>query len=260
MHRINWKKMSLGGGSALVAAAALLAGVGPAGAAPAPADNGIGSLSAKAALAESAKALGQVPNLVIAGTISQGTATLDLSVSSADHGAAAEGTLDSHAASLGFFGSVRFVTVGGSFYLNGGSTFWSRIFAGESGLTAAERAKVLAVIVNRWIELPGSEAKSMESDFSTFIKPAGFATELTHPGGTLSKGTPKVVHGVEALPIISSQGGTLWLSLSGQPLPLELTGGSSSSHGDLTLSYPASLVVHAPAGAKTLTQIEQQVS
>ncbi len=220
------------------------------------ADNGIGSMSATQAVAASVAAIRQAPNLVITGLVSERGATLGLHIESARKGTDAAGTLVSHSATLGFFGTVHFVTIGPTFYIEGGSTFWERIFAAESGLTAAQRQKILAVIVNQWIELPPSDAKSVESEFSGFTNPASLASELTSSTGKLTKGTPQVVHGVDALPIHSSKGGTLWLSLNGPPLPVELTGGTSSSHADLAFAYPATLNITAPAGAKTLAQIE----
>ncbi len=243
--------LALGGGTAA------LCGAGAA-TVSAQAGNGVTSMSASQALAASLKALKAVPNLRLSGFISEGAARLNLDVESAGHGASSQGSLVSHSSAIGFLGTVAFVTVESSFYIRGGPTFWSKIFASDSSLTAAQRAKVLSLLVEKWIELPASDAKSVESEFGSLTNPSSLASQLTSQTGKLTKSAPKVVDGQQALPIISSKGGTLYIATAGAPLPIELTGPSSGTSGTIVFSYPSHLSIGVPPGAVSLAQIERE--
>jgi hypothetical protein len=260
-HAVCWLFGTALGASALAGALVLPAGAAQPAAAEPAVGNGIGSLTPAQALAASGRALAAVPNLVIDGTLTENGAALGLDVESESHGRDAAGTIVSKSGKMGFVGTVKFISLPNTLFLDGGPTFWKGILAGStSGLTAAQRARLLGLIVHQWIELTRSDARSFAGDLGALVKPGQLAASLTSPNGTLSKGAAKVIRGVPALPIISSNGGTLWLALSGPPLPVELSGRNASTSGALAFAYPATLAITAPANFKTLAQIEAAVA
>ncbi len=254
---------TLGAAGSLVAGTALAAGAAPASAGVTHASavagkgsNGIAALPPAAALAVAAAALKREANLVIAGRVAVGGGTIHLVVESADKGSASEGTLVANKNTAGFTGTLKFVTLPSADYLWGGRRFWRHELAGEASITPAERAKLVAALTNTWIKLPPSDAAAFTSGLGVLVQPAKLATELTTTTGTLTKGKVAQVGTVRALPITSSNGGRVWLATTGKPLPILVTGTSTSSEkGQVRLSYPAKLSVSAPAGAKTLGQL-----
>lgn len=222
------------------------------------AGSGIDQMTPMAALAASARALRGEANLTVSGSVTSQGHRITIDLRSAQHGAAIAGTLSSNNKALGFIGTLHVVKVSGSLYLHADRTFWGDAVGSGTGLTAAQRARLLTLLVSNWIKLSGTNASSLLQSLNTFA-PSSIATSLTKHTGTLSKGAPVVVHGVSTLPIRSSDGSTVFLARTGPPLPVKAMGpssGSSAAGGAVFVTYPKVLRITAPAGAKSIAQIE----
>jgi hypothetical protein len=238
------------------------------------AGNGIASLPPSKVLAEATAALKAQTKIVVAGSLSQAGTTIGLDVKSAGHGADVEGTIVIKSPGAGFSGSVQIVILPGAYYLAGGKAFWTFALSEEASLTKAERAELVRALAGAWIKLPAASGKDLTGELGDLTTPAKLGVALTSTGGTLTEGVPKVVGTIEALPIISSKGDTIWVAMTGSPLPLEITGsvtnnipgtasisgstgsgGAEGASGKLTFGYPAKLAITPPAGAKSITQI-----
>jgi hypothetical protein len=92
-----------------------------------------------------------------------------------------------------------------------------------------------------------------------FTNPSVFAASLFQDTGTIKKGSPLALRGIRVLPLISSKGGTLNISMIGAPLPVELAKTAGGNSGKIDLNYPANLVVGAPPGACTIAQVEHDL-
>lgn len=218
--------------------------------------NGIQRLSARQALDLAHSTLAAESDIELSGELTEQGTRIDLGLRSAEHGKRAAGTLVSHGAAAGFVGILHFVSIGRVDYLDGGRSFWVASMAGQKGLTTAQRAALVKRLAGTWIMLTGKTARSFTVGLRTLTSPATLASELTTADGTLRTGIPKVVQAVRALPIISSRGGTLWLALTGKPLPVEVTApATTGTGGHVDFSYPAAITITAPPGAKTLAQL-----
>lgn len=221
---------------------------------------GIASLPASAILTRSAAALAHENAIAITGSMNLGPETIVLSVRSTSRGAKVAGDIDIKSGATNS-GTVHFVDVGGNVYLEAAAPFWRQEMAssGSSAPAGAVETAVLSKLAGHWIEIGGAEAKSFSSGFGGLTEPGKFAQGLLTGNGKLTKGAPRVLRGRRVLPIASSAGGTIYVSLSGAPLPLGIVGtqiaGGKRVSADVAFSYPTSLAITPPSGALTLSQI-----
>lgn len=198
---------------------------------------------------------------VIVGSIRQGKDDIGIDIASSGHGAVSRGSLVSRTAGVGFVGGIDFVERGAVVYLKAGSAFWDSQLAKGAPLSPAEMKVVTHLLSNHWIELTGSSAAIIRSGLGQLTSPAAFTKSLLSPGslGTLTKGAPTTFHGHRALPVHSSKGGTIFVSMTGAPLPLGIVasgaGGSAKASGTVAFAYPRSVAIGIPTGAKTLQEI-----
>jgi hypothetical protein len=256
----------------VLGACSLGAAAGTASVAGAAAGNGIASLPPAKALAAASAALQAQPRIILAGAVAQAGTSIRLDVESAAHGSDVAGTIVIKTFGKGFSGTVQVVVLPGSYYLEGGTAFWTYALSEEASLSAAERAHLVAALAGVWIELPAASGKQLTGELGDLTSPAKLGAALTNTSGTLTEGAPKLIGTTEALPIISSKGATIWVATTGAPLPLEITGsvasnipgaasisgsagGAGAASGKLIFSYPAKLAITPPKGAKTIAQI-----
>ncbi len=221
---------------------------------------GIASLPASAILTRSAAALAHENAIAITGSMNLGPETIVLSVRSTSRGAKVAGDIDIKSGATNS-GAVHFVDVGGNVYLEAAAPFWRQEMASSvsSAPAGAVETAVLSKLAGHWIEIGGAEAKSFSSGFGGLTEPGKFAQGLLTGNGKLTKGAPRVLRGRRVLPIASSAGGTIYVSLTGAPLPRGIVGtqiaGGKRVSADVAFSYPTSLAITPPSGALTLSQI-----
>jgi len=218
-----------------------------------------GSLPAARIVRLSEVALAKQRTFVLAGTIRSGAAIIGLRLVSGDGGAVSEGVLDSNAKSVGFVGTIRYIAVHGTFFVDAAAPFWGQFVTAGASLSSAQAAKIVAALSGRWIVLGPSYTKSLTHDLGALTSPRSVATGVLQNQGTVVKRKETMLHGVRALPLSSSGGGTLYVALDGPPLPLQISGSGGGTSGRIVFSYPKSVRIAPPRGARTLAQVTATV-
>jgi hypothetical protein len=219
----------------LVAAAALLAGCATANppATPptstGPADNGVSALAPADIVTKMQAALASAKSFHMIGsaTDSGQKVSFDLKFSGKDFA----GTIDLGAFKLDVLG------VGADIYVKAPNDFWS------SQLPAGQAATLLAMIQGKYVKLDSKNAS-----IAALVDP--FRPEnLTKPEGDVTKGDTKTIDGAPAIALVDSKGdGKLYVATTGDPVPLSIEGGSSSSGGTVQFKeYNVPVTITAPA-------------
>lgn len=220
---------------------------------------GLASLPAGRVLTLSAEALARQPSLAFAGSISETGERIVFRLRSTDRGRKVAGQLIVHTGDRAV-GPVSFVALPGVLYLEAAAPYWRATLSKTPGAPSGSVAtSVVARLAGRWIEITGKSASEFTSGFAGLTEAGKFAQSMLHGGGTLAKGPEHIVRDRRVLPITSSKGATVFVALSGEPLPVEFVGtrslGSRAVHVTVAVAYPRNLVIAAPKGALTLAQI-----
>jgi hypothetical protein len=111
-----------------------------------------------------------------------------------------------------------------------------------------------AVLANKWIQTTTSSSDF--SDLGNLLDISKLPGQFS-PKGTPTKGKTTTFNGQSAITLIdSSGGGTLYVADKGKPYILGVTGGQDSP-GTLTFGqYNSATIPAAPAGAVSLSQLE----
>jgi hypothetical protein len=217
-------------------AAALVAGCG--GGSGGAASNGIDKLAADKALDKVKAATATVKSVHVKGEISQAGNTIGLDVHVSD--GAGEGTL------MVGGGTVELRLVDGEAYLRGD----------EAALTSFGASQTqVAATANKWLKSAASGGQFQS--FTTFLDLSTLFDSLLMPNGTIKAGSTTTLNGQKAYTLIdtASDGGTLYIALTGKALPLRVAkAGSSGGHVDF-LDYDADVSVQAPDGAIDISQL-----
>lgn len=205
----------------LVAAAAVLALAGCGGSST----NGIDQLEPDAILTQARAAVDDASSVHVKGTIADGgnDLVLDLTLT-ADGGAT--GTLTNQGQTL------TILAVDGEAWLSADAEFWT---AQQAGSLLADQ------LAGKYVPIPKDDTTFTGfTDWSTF-----WDNGLT-PKGSVEKGDVTEYNGQQAQPLVQAKdGGTLYIALEGEPLPLGLDGGSGGSvtfedwDADVTVTAPA---------------------
>jgi hypothetical protein len=190
-----------------------------------------------------AQAFLTVPEFVLSGTVTQSGGTIALDVESMQRGGLVRATLTSSAMVNGFIGTVGLIDIGTQSYLKGSKSFWLSAIGGTTAAQKASAVKVTNELESKWVLLTGAEGKPIVTAFASFTEPGKLAQSLIHGNGVLTKGAVVKYHGVEAIPLKSSESSTIYVADLGAPLPIGLSGSGAS----ITFSYPNNLRVIAPA-------------
>jgi hypothetical protein len=201
------------------------------------------TLTAPQLITHAAQAFLTVPEFVLSGTVTQSGGTIGLDVQSMQKGGLVRATLTSTSQSLGFVGTVGLIDIGTQSYLKGSRSFWLSAIGGKTAAQKASAAKVATELEEKWVSLTGAEGKPIVSAFASFTQPGRLAQSLIHGNGVLTKGAVTKYHGTEAIPVRSSNAGTIYVKAQGSPLPLGLSGDG----GAIAFSYPNNLRIIAPA-------------
>jgi hypothetical protein len=175
------------------------------------AGNGVDSLSADEILTRAKAALKGARSVhVHGGGKSDGTAiTLDLKIKGSSGGT---GKMSLNGASF------EITRIDNTVYLRADEKFYT-----SRGIPAAQ-ARALST---KWIK--GTTADKNLAEVGQFTDIKELTDALLTPDNAISKGVKKTVNGKNAIGLKDSTGSTMWISLDGDPVPLELTPGSDGS-------------------------------
>jgi hypothetical protein len=136
--------------------------------------------------------------------------------------------------------TLTVLNTGSTVYIKGDKGYWTKYAS----------AAAAAAIGDRWVKAPSSDAS-----YAGLASLADYSQSLDgylSPTGKPSKGQEKTVAGQPALGLVDSDGGTLWIATTGDPLPL-LIEGSGSNGGGMTFSdWNSPVSVTEPAAADTV--------
>lgn len=142
-------------------------------------------------------------------------------------------------------GAVKVIRVGNTDYLNASKSF----YLGDGA--PANAAQVLA---GKWVYGTNTQV-GLGSDFTL----KSLSSELTKPQGKVTKGVTGTVNGQSAQSLHSSDG-TLWVALTGPAYPLEEVKAGNGGGVLYLTGWNQGTRPKAPAGAKSLSSMESQLS
>jgi hypothetical protein len=171
------------------------------------AGNGVDSLSADEILAKAKTALSSADSVhVHGGGKSGGSAvTMDLKIKGSSGGT---GKMSLNGANF------EITRIDSTVYLRADEKFYT-----SRGIPAAQ-AKTLST---KWIK--GTTADKNLAEVGQFTDIKQLTEALLTPDSTIKKGERKTVKGKNAIGITDDTGSTMWISLDGDPVPLQLTPG-----------------------------------
>jgi hypothetical protein len=177
----------------------------------APAGNGVESLSADEILTRAKAALGQAPSVHVHGGGKSGGAeiSLDLKIKGTS-GGTGRMSLDG--------AKFEITRLDKTVYLRADEKFYT-----SRGIPAAQ-AKTLST---KWIK--GTTADKNLAEVGQFTDIKQLTEALLTPDSKISKGGRRDIHGTHAIGLKDDSGSTMWISLAGDPVPLELTPGTDGS-------------------------------
>jgi hypothetical protein len=216
---------------------------------------------------QSTQALGSEEAVGVRGEVVSkiGKSTVTVTVQAISSGATtnSEGTLDLEGPSLGFNGLVKYVIVGSTTYVYGGTAFWTSLFISGHPTAAAEKLKseLMPQVLNRWIKLPVASTGAFYKDSLGLAEPRTFVSgSLAQMKGTLTNTGGQTLDGAHGVQIDSSTGAKVLVAATGSPIPLALAGAQSASSGTFTVTiavdYPTPTTIAAPPGAESLATLE----
>lgn len=142
-------------------------------------------------------------------------------------------------------GGVKVIRIATTDYLNASKSFW---------LAEGAPASAAQVLAGTWVYGSNTQV-GLGNDFTL----KSLSAQLTTPVSKVTKGVTGTVSGQSAQSLHSSEG-TLWVALSGPAYPLEeIKAGSGGGVLYLT-GWNQGTPPKAPAGAKSLTSMESQLS
>lgn len=202
-------------------------------------ENGVDKLSAQDALAKVKAALTKVTTVHVTGHISLGGK--DMSLDLRDKSTGGTGTLQVAG------GRIDLVRDNDVVYLKGDSTALQ-----ATGASSAQAA----LVAGKWIKASAGTSGGFGALGSLLDSQALF-TNITTPTGTVSKGKRTTVNGKKAYTLVDKAtdgNGTLYIALTGQPLPLRIDQPGPSG-GALSFAYGEAVNVNPPSGAVDLSQV-----
>ncbi|MDQ6687144.1 MAG: hypothetical protein M3Z50_05965 [Actinomycetota bacterium] len=191
-------------------------------------DRGLSKLSAQQLLHKSRAYVGGDNAVRAKGTVSStGTKLgLDLNFSGSD----SLGTITINGADMDI------ERLGGTVYFKGSDSFWKA----QAG---AQAQQIITVINGRWIKADPSAAQL--KGLLNLASRKFVTDQVLSPNGTVKKGAPKTVNGVDCL-TLSTKDGSLYVDKQ-DAKPVELVGGSGGSSGKVDFTYTSVTKPSAPA-------------
>lgn len=204
----------------------------------APTANGVESLGADEILATVKKTANNQSSVYLVGKGGQGSDALALDLR-VRKGGGSTGSIE-----LGG-DKLQLITTGSEIYIKADKEFWAK----NVNAAAAE------VIGNRWLKAPASDPQWGElGNFGNFDK---VVNELLIPSSSITKGEQSEVDGTKAIGLTSTSG-TLWVAMTGEPLPLRI---DAKEGGAINLKdWSAPVDVQAPPADEVIDVTKVQSS
>jgi hypothetical protein len=200
------------------------------------ADNGVASLGAQEILSKATDAANAASSVRIAGNIDQSGQQVSLNLTLGKD--VADGTLGIKGQQV----DVRLVD--GKFYLRAPAAFYDAIGSGGSAIGQ--------LVGDKWFSVPldSSSAAAQFAAFKSFTnKSELFDSLLKDAAQATVKGTGDV-SGQPVVLLDDAKGGTLAVATTGEPYPLQVTGGKNGNSGTINFTdWNAPVNVTAPANA-----------
>jgi hypothetical protein len=221
-------------GLALVVIAALIAGCGSSGSS----GNGIASKAPGEIVAATKVAADAASSVHVSGSIvSNGSPiTLDMNLLEGKGGRG-------HLSESGL--SFELVQTGGTVYIKGSPAFYRHI----GGPAAAQ------LFQGKWLKAPATSGSFASLASLTDLRQLVDTTLANH--GTLVKGGTTTVDGQKVIGVTdTSKGGTLYISTTGQPYPIEVTKDGANGGKIVFDRWNKPVTIAAPANAIDITQLQ----
>ncbi len=197
--------------------------------------NGVASKSPQEILSATSKAASTLSSVHIVGTSLATAQPLGMNLTLSNNGS--EGTITESGETL----DIR--SVGSSLYVKAGAGFWKR-FA---------NAAVASLLTDKWLKAPRT---GQFSQLATLTDKQALLTSILANHPNLKKGSETTVNGRPVVGVVdATSGGTLYVATTGQPYPIEITGGGSSAGRLVFNRFNESVTVSAPPGAVDLTSL-----
>lgn len=201
-----------------------------------PTANGLSSKSARQILSQALSAMKSAKSVTLSGSVTSNGSRVGLNLGLTASGAIS-GSIEE------FSQKLQVVILSSKDYVKAPAAFWQR----SAHLSAAQADR----IAPHWIVAPSA----VTSSFSSLSLPA-LTQSLSTDNGTLSKGGAKTIDGHPTVGVNSSKGGTLWVSSSGTPYPVALTGALGSSSADVSFSkWNSTATPVAPKNATSASSV-----
>lgn len=173
--------------------------------------NGIESMSVQQILAATKAAASAQKSVHVVGKVLESGATMVSMDLSLVKGLGGYGTI-----AMGKL-SFQIVTTQTEMYLKADKSFWE--MSGGPGAAA--------MVGNRWVKMPVGQKDYADlgamSDFTTMIG------DVLKPSGSITKGATQTIAGQPALGLVDTDGSTLWVATTGDPLPILISSPASAS-------------------------------
>jgi hypothetical protein len=196
--------------------------------------NGVASRSPAAILRAAKSAASKASAVHVQGSVREGSQTININMDAGSHGG--KGTITLRGATA----DIRVVS--STAYLKGDRHFYEIVAHGSSG--------VASLLAGKWLKVPANDPSFRSfSSLSNVQQVMGSALKAH---GHLRKAGTKTVNGQSVVGIRESgaNGGTLYVSTTGKPYPVEFT---KSNKGTIVFSqWNESVKVTAPKGAVSL--------
>jgi hypothetical protein len=202
--------------------------------------NGLESKSAAVILKDTTQAADSLRSVHIAGSMTKsGThVSLDLHLLA---GVGVRGSMSEQGKSF------QMVVDHGTAYINASPAFW----------TAEANATVARLMKGHWLKTVTTGSYASLAQFASIRSIIG---AITNKHGKVVKTATRTVNGVKAIGLRdSTQGGILYVALTGKPYPLELTNsGATHGAGNVTFSdFNGSVSITPPKNALDLQQLQK---
>lgn len=164
----------------------------------APATNGLEKLTAEQILAKAKAAAESATSVVVSGSLGAGN-TVDLVL----------GAQGAHAKVTQSGETIEIVKTGTDYYIKGDAAFWTK----EASAAAATK------FAGKFVKVPATQA----AQFADLVTIKAFFEGALKPEGTVAKGDVSAVGSIKAITLKDTKdGGLLYISLVGDPLPLKI--------------------------------------
>jgi hypothetical protein len=213
-------------------------------------DNGITSMPANKIATTALNAMQSVQSLTISGVVHQGHQTIALNVSASASGQG-QGTIAINGQ------PVNIASTGSTAYMKAGAAFWRK-----SGVPANAANR----LSGQWISLSSDQPGA--SSLTSALNSKQFLSQLpknTDKGTTFQKVGTGTLNGQPAIkiratnPSKTQDNAVIYVATTGSPYVLRIAGSNRSSFGTVNFTdYDRAISVQPPAGAISLSQIEQQ--